>query len=58
MTASFRGNGCSAQITEHPGGFVLTLRDSGGHIFRRRRHATKDGAAREMWRYSKKWRAA
>lgn len=47
-----------AEITTAPGGFMLTLRDRRGRIWRRRSHASVDDASREMWSYSRCWRAA
>lgn len=58
MTTNFKGAGYSAQITRYQNGFMLTVRDRKGRIFRRRRHGTYKDATNEMWRYSDKWRVA
>ena len=58
MASKFRGDGYSAQIDKIGAKYMLTLRDSRGRLFGRRRYGTYDMARDEMWRYSNRWRVA
>jgi hypothetical protein len=55
-TTSYVGDGFRAEIMRLRSGFVLTIRDSHGHIVRRRKKSTFKVANDEMWRFSNRWR--
>lgn len=58
MATKFRGDGYSAQIDKIGKQYMLTLRDSRGRLFRRRRYGSYDSMREEMWRISNRWRVA
>ena len=48
METRFRVSGMTATIRRLRNGFILTFRDERGHMFRRRRHGTWEGATDEL----------
>ena len=58
METRYRAKGMTATIRRLENGYLLTLRDRRGHIFRRRRHRTSSGATFEMWSYLDGWEAS